>query len=96
MINYECSFPGLKLSRLLIFDSAGIERISVPRPNLVLLWYLTGRHRLLQPSCVFTVTVLQHAQHSSSLKAKPARDTPSYRNVLIGGAAIRNPWQDYK
>ena len=29
--------PSVKLRRLLIFDFAGIERISVPRPNLALL-----------------------------------------------------------
>ena len=34
------SVPSVKLSRWLIFDCAGIERISVPRPNLALLWYL--------------------------------------------------------
>ena len=35
-----------KLSRLLAFDCAGFERLSVPQPNLVLLLCLTGRESI--------------------------------------------------
>ena len=66
--------PSVKLSRLLIFDCAGIERISVPRPNLVLLWYLTqGEPICIGCSNLRACSQSQRSNMSSSLKAKPAR-----------------------
>ena len=55
--------PSVKLSRLLIFDCAGIERISVLRSNLGLLWYLIGRADL---ALVATTFVRVHS-HSALL-----------------------------
>ena len=64
---------------------------------MALLWYLIGRADLALVAPTFmhvhshSVLLLQHVQLSQGKELLVA-DTPSYRNVLIGGAAIRNPW----
>ena len=59
----------VKLSRLLAFDCAGIERLSVLQPNSCVL--------LGEPICIVFSPCARSALSGSSLA-----DTPSYRNVL--------------
>ena len=73
--------PSVKLSRLLIFDCAGIG-ISVPRPNLALLW--ANRSGIgCSNLCACSQSQCSTAPARPALKAKSyVADTPSYRMFL--------------
>ena len=69
----------VKLSRLLAFDCAGIERLSVPQRNSCV--------SLGEPICIVfsnLVRVLTALSQGSSWA-----DTPSYRNVLYTRGAVQ-------
>ena len=56
-------YHSVKLSKLLAFDCAGIERLSVPQPNLALLLCLTGRADL---HCLRTFSPPRACSHECS------------------------------
>ena len=80
-----------KTEQVLAFDCAGIERLSVPQSNLVLLLCLTGRadlHCLLTfypTSCACS----RHQGAHNTLSGSSWADTPSYRNVLYPRGAVQ-------
>ena len=72
----------VKLSRLLVFDCAGIEQLSVPQRN--------SRVSLGEPICIVCWHFLQpRASAHSALSGSSWADTPSYRNVLYPRGAVQ-------
>ena len=71
-----------KLSRLLTFDCAGIERLSVPQPNC----YVS----LGESICIAVSNLVRaHQSAHSALSGSSWADTPSYRNVLYPRGAVQ-------
>ena len=69
----------VKLSRLLAFDCAGIERLSVPQRNSCV--------SLGEPICIVFSNLVRVLTALS--QARRGADTPSYRNVLYTRGAVQ-------
>ena len=75
-----------KLSRLLTFDCAGIERLSVPQPNC---YVSLGESICIVLADIFSNLVRAHQSAHSALSGSSWADTPSYSNVLYPRGAVQ-------